>query len=347
MNCRERVLRCIRYEAPDRIPIGYFATPAVLLQLGQPLVDLLNQYPNDFFDNAECVKIPARDTANYRPDGSYCKRTVDDWGCEWVTFEEGQGGEMKNAPLDDWRKLRDFRCPPVPNSTPEARQKTREGMARSKEHYIGWGSSNAYFWERMQGLRGHENILIDIAEDREEIYRLADRMLDDYILPSIELALEAGADVVGIADDWGSQDRLLIHPEAWRRIFKPRYQRIIDLIHQGGALCWLHSCGMILDIIPDLVELGLDVVNPQLGCIDLPALQRVTDHKLCIYADFDRQHVIPHGTPEEIRRHVRAVTDLFASPDGGLMYSIGIGHEVPLRNIAAMLAAFAEFRDLG
>ncbi|MHB9025265.1 MAG: uroporphyrinogen decarboxylase family protein [Armatimonadota bacterium] len=345
MNCRERVLRSIRFEGPDMIPVGYFATPAVLLALGQPLMDLLNDYPNDFFDNADVFKIPERDTANYRPDGSYCKRTVDEWGCEWVTYEEGQGGEMKNAPLDDWSKLKDFHCPPVPNSDPDARAKAKADMARIKERYIGWGSGG-YFWERLQGLRGHENILIDIAEDAEELYILADRMLEEYTLPLIELALESGADVVGLADDWGAQNRLLISPEAWRRIFKPRYKRMIDLVHQGGALCWLHSCGMILDIIPDLIELGLDVINPQLGCNDNRKLRQLADHKLCIYSDLDRQHILPFGAPEDVRRHVQEATDLFAHPDGGFMYSVGIGYEVPLRNIAAMLAAFEEFRRI-
>ena len=82
------------------------------------------------------------------------------------------------------------------------------------------------------------------------LYELAARLVNCYLIPSIELALEAGADVVGFADDWGTQQGLLISPTSWRRIFKPRYKRMFDRVHEGGALAWMHSGGMTLEIVP-------------------------------------------------------------------------------------------------
>ncbi|NCQ32634.1 MAG: hypothetical protein GW802_35390, partial [Armatimonadetes bacterium] len=84
MNSRERVLRAIQFDTPDRVPIGYSINPGALLRHGQKLIDLCTRYPHDFFDPAEVIRMPERDTANYREDGSYYKELTDEWGCTWV-----------------------------------------------------------------------------------------------------------------------------------------------------------------------------------------------------------------------------------------------------------------------
>ena len=76
--------------------------------------------------------------------------------------------------------------------------------------------------------------MVDIALDREEVYLLADRILEEYLLPTIEISLEAGAEIIGFGDDWGAQNQLLINPKSWRKIFKPRYKRLFDLARQGN-----------------------------------------------------------------------------------------------------------------
>ncbi|MHB9023531.1 MAG: uroporphyrinogen decarboxylase family protein [Armatimonadota bacterium] len=340
MNSRERVLRAIRFETPDRVPIGYSVSPGAFLKYGQPLLDLIRSYPHDFFDVNE-VKLPQRDAAHYQPDGSYYKEVTDEWGCTWVYYLEGIAGEVKRSPLADWAALKTYRCPPLPDS-PEERTKAKAAMDRMKERYIGWGSADT-FYERMQWLRGVEDLAMDIAEDADEVYQLADLLLECNILPRIELALEAGADVIGFGDDWGAQSQLLINPETWRRIFKPRYQRAFELVHQGGALTWMHSDGMILDIIPDFIEIGLDVINPQLVVMDLADVRQAADHKIAIYTDIDRQYRLPFGTPAEVREHIGDIFTQLAYPDGGLLYGAGIYADMPMENIKAMLDAFVEY----
>jgi hypothetical protein len=194
----------------------------------------------------------------------------------------------------------------------------------------------------MQYLRGVENLMLDIAEDREEVYVLADRLVDEYLLPTVELAIESGADLCGFGDDWGTQQALLISPAAWRRIFKPRYRKLFALAHQGGALTWLHSDGMTLEIIDDLIEIGLDAMNPQINTMDWPTLRRLTRGRLCLVPDFDRQGIFPFGTASEVVDHARAIRDTFGSPDGGLVFFAPIEAGLPLANIEAALAAFHE-----
>lgn len=339
MNCRERVLRAIRFERPDRIPFTYTITPRALFQHGQRLIDLCRKHSNDFFDPS-IVTMPPRDTAHYRPDGTYYKEVTDEWGSVWTCFQEGIMGEVKRPVLGDWARLRPYRFPPLPGSAPAERKRAREDMRRQKERYIGWGAGGSLF-EQMQWLRGTENLLVDLALDAEEVCVLADLLLERRILPAIELALEAGADVVGFTDDWGSQRQLLIRPDLWRRIFKPRYRRMFDLVRQGGALPWMHSDGAQLDIIPDWIETGLAVLNAQFVCNDMAALRRLAGDKLCICGDLDRQGLLPNATPSEIRAYCRRTVEVFGSPQGGFIYGLAV-EEIPFENVVAVLEAIEE-----
>lgn len=346
MNNRERILRAIRFERPDAIPFTVSPLPAAFLRHGEELMELFYKYPNDFYDVGEVLKIPKRDTAHYRADGSYFKEETDEWGCVWHYHQEGLTGEVKKSPLENWSAIEDYHCPPVDDS-PQARQKTRQGIDHLKARgFMGWGGSGGgRLYERMQWVRGVENLMFDIADNRPQVERLADLILEEDILPGIRLATQAGADVVGISDDWGTQLSLLVHPDYWRRVFKPRYKRLFDLVHQGGALVWMHSDGMILDIIPDLIEVGLDVINPQCNCMDLAKLKTAIDGKLCIVPDIDRQRLLPFGSPKEIREYIRMIHDTFSSPEGGLIYTCEFSSDTPLENCEAVLKAFYEFRN--
>ena len=343
MNSRERALRAIRFEFPDKIPITYSVPPSALLRHGGELKDLLRKYPNDFWD-VNSMEIPSPEKKFYREDGSYYRESVDEWGAVWEQYIEGIAGGVKKAPLDDWSKLEDLRIPPHPLAKPGDKEKCKVEIEKQKERYVGWGAVEPVF-ERMQWLRGTEDLFIDIAEDGKEVYVLADRILAEYTIPLIKANIETGVDVMGFGEDWGSQDRLLISPSSWRRIFKPRYKKMFDICKEAEVLIWFHSDGMILEIIPDFIELGVDILNPQLSCMDLEKLREVTYKKIGICGDIDRQLVLPRGKPEEVRGYINKVYEIFGDPAGGFVYHGGI-ENAPFENIEAMLKAFYEFRDL-
>lgn len=344
LNCRERVLQAINFQNPDKIPLSYSVIPPELFKYGQRFVDLCRKYPNDFYDTDEVIKIPKRDEEHYRPDGSYYKEWTDEWSSVWVCLREGISGEVKYPVLDDWSKLKTFKVPPAPNSSLADRKRLKEGMKKQKEKYVGWGGGGSFF-EQMQWLRGTENLFMDIASDCEEVYELADMLLEKRLLPSIEIAIEAGADVVGFGDDWGTQQQLLINPKSWRKIFKPRYKKMFDLVRQGGALPWMHSDGMTMEIIPDWIEIGLKVLNPQFSCMDMREIQKLCDGKLCIAGDIDRQWTLPSGTPEQVREYIREVTKVFGSPKGGFIYQLGF-EDTPIENAEAAFQTVYEVRNL-
>jgi uroporphyrinogen-III decarboxylase len=113
-------------------------------------------------------------------------------------------------------------------------------------------------------------------------------------------------------------------------------------VHAGGKHAHLHSDGNVQDIVPDLVEIGFDTLNLQVWCMNAEKLGRDFAGKICFRGELDRQYVLPKGTPEDVRDHVRHAREIFATPQGGYIYYGQVGPDVPLANIEAMLKTFYE-----
>ena len=120
---------------------------------------------------------------------------------------------------------------------------------------MGWG-----LWESCWGIRGFENALMDSAAEPEFFAELLDRLTDSY-LAQLEHCADIPADAIFFGDDWGDQRGLMVGPERWREFFKPRYARIYEAAHAQGKLAITHCCGSLVDIIPDLIEIGLDAIE--------------------------------------------------------------------------------------
>ena len=140
------------------------------------------------------------------------------------------------------------------------------------DKYVKAGTTVRPF-ERMQFLRGSENLYMDLASGHAEVFRLRD-LVHEFFLREIELWTKTDVDAISFMDDWGSQERLLISPEMWREIFKPLYVEYVDLIHGAGKDVFFHSDGHISAIIPDLIEIGVDALNSQLFCMDIEEIGR-------------------------------------------------------------------------
>jgi uroporphyrinogen-III decarboxylase len=165
----------------------------------------------------------------------------------------------------------------------------------------------------------------------------------EHILGRIQSWLQVGVDGISIRDDWGAQDRLLISPGLWREVFKPCYRTICDAIHDGGSNAHLHTDGFTMQIIPDLIEVGFDELNPQLSALEPARLAELTRGKVCLRPDIDRQQLLPRGTPDAVTNHVRGIIEQFGGHEGGLIGCGEIASDVPLENAEAMLKAFYEY----
>jgi hypothetical protein len=270
---------------------------------------------------------------------------VDAWGVTWHNAHEGIIGIPKVYPLADWRALHSLEYPD-PLAVDEWGDPVdwagiARGIAESGHQRYVLGSGDR-LWERMWFLRGMEPLMMDVAADRPEVQDLIDLIVEHH-LRLLDRWLSLDVDGIVFGDDWGTQDRLLISPKHWRKLFKPAYAKLFERVKRAGKHTWLHSDGHILPIIPDLIEIGLDVVNPQLSANGAERVAQLCKGRICVDADLDRQYVIPFGSPEEVRAHVRDAVGTIASDDGGMLIIAYAYPLAPLENVEALYRAFDEF----
>jgi uroporphyrinogen decarboxylase len=203
---------------------------------------------------------------------------------------------------------------------------------------IGWG-----LFERLWTIRGFENALIDLAEDSPFVHELLDRLTDLY-LSFIEDVADVPADAILFGDDWGDQRGVIMGAARWRKLFKPRWQRLFAATHASGKLAMCHSCGSVAAIVPDLIEIGLDVlesVQPEAADMEPTRLKRQYGADLSFWGGLGSQSVIPFGTPAEIHAEVaRLRRDMGAGGGYILAPAKPLQPETPTANAAAVVEAF-------
>lgn len=329
MDGRERAQRAVDFEGPDRVPIMHSILAGAFHKYGDALKKLVEEdYPPDFL-RVDYRKDWAKGRA-LGPAESY----TDEWGCLWTGLSNDYIGQVTEHPLGDWAALSGYKFPDPEEVGDWEGAKRAAAAGQGKIYVIGKGGE---YFERMQWLRGFEELMFDFAEGRKELEFLSEKIIE-HNLKVIELWQGCGADLdaVQFGDDWGSQMALMMRPQLWREFFKPNYKRIFDLTHEFGWRVHFHSDGNVSEIVSDLVEIGVDVLNIQLPVMDLRQLSRELKGKVCVRGGLDRQKILPRGTAEEVKSHVREVHGAFGSNEGGWIGNGEIGPDVPLENARAM-----------
>jgi uroporphyrinogen decarboxylase len=335
MKSRERVVRAIERNGPDRPPISHGILPAAQYHFGAALDDILAKVHEDFgwsfLPDMDRKDLPAL----YRGGRNY-----DDFGTLWDVPVEGVLGIPMEWPLADWSRYASFRWPEFSAGPPSGRLYSGHMAGQSEEYYArgAWIT----FFEQLQQLRGMENFMMDLAEGSRELFRLRDDLLA-FNLRYIEKWCAFEYEGLHFADDWGDQKSLLISPELWRKFFKPVYKQMFEKVTDAGMHVHFHSDGYIIDIIPDLIDMGVSVINCQANIIGLDVLKKAFAGSVCFRTDLDRQRIMPFGTPFEVKRHVHDVFDHLGTPKGGIIACGEISPDMPLENIRAMYEAFMEY----
>jgi len=344
LKSHERVVAAVTFDKPDKAPIMHSPLPGALIRYGEKLNAIFATYPQDFGPSR--FEIPKHEDlpADYRKGIN-----KDEWGTVWASNIDGIHGQVYDYPIKNWDDLDDYAFPPLQESTSSysiqdlSNLKTKVSTLRNEGYFVILGFNPGNFFERMQWLRGFENLLVDFVTKPKKLYEFADKLLD-YCLQSIGFVLEAKPDAVSFTDDWGTQDRLMAKPSFWRELFKPRYSELFKFVHDHGAYVYFHSDGYIMDVIPDLAEIGVDILNPQFSCFRLEDLAEAVHDKMCVSSDIDRQYVLPRGSPSEVEAYVQDVMELFSHDNrGGLICRGEINIDVPLENVEAMYEAFRKY----
>ena len=200
-------------------------------------------------------------------------------------------------------------------------------------------------------LRRMDNFLMDLFLDEAQVERLLDILLDAH-LATLEKVCSAVGDVCDIlrfGDDLGMDSGPFMPPEMYRKLFKPRHTRLCDYVHKNSKMkTFLHSCGSIYKLLPDLIEAGYDVINPvQTSCVDMEPerLKKEFGRDICFWGGgCDTRAVLNRGTPEQVKEHVRERLEIL-SPGGGFVFNTvhNILPEVPPENIVAMFETVEAF----
>ena len=354
---RDRVIAALSHEEPDRCPMQISFTPEFADRLRAdlrarglvPVSDSGLHNPHGGGNTYELELALDEDLvlASVGWANSYYQGTddyTDEWGVTWrsqpyeTPFGTGRYTEMVGRPLAKDAAIASYRAPD-PDRTELYADAARVIRQLGGEYYI-VGVTVTTIWETAWALRGFEQLMMDLVTEPD----VADAILEipfRYHLRAAERLTAMGVDMIWTGDDIGMQTGMLISPALWRRHLKPRMAELIARVKSINPAVKVayHSDGMIWDVIPDLIEIGLDVLNPvQPACMDPADLKRRFGDRLCFWGSLDEQHTLPFGSPDDVREEVRTRLRTIGR-HGGLI--LGPTHHVqldtPLENFWAMV----------
>lgn len=342
---RQHVLAALEFRDPGVMPVEYHASPAGSYEHGARLAALWAQYVDDFGPPQRFPLCqPPHDAVD--GEGRYHEVLTDEWGVVRGHLVFGASGFPIEQPLSDWSHLARFRPPALPPDSGPVFEAERERVERHRERYFlksGWIS----LFELMHSLRDFGDVLADIAMDRPEIHRLADLLVEHHAA-RIRYLLQRGVDAIQFGDDFGTQTGLVMSPKMWRAFFRPRYEHLVRLAHEGGAKVFFHSCGCVRALLEDLVALQVDAIWPQLSAYDTASLARFCrESRLPIALHPDRGEVMIRSAPEQVRTYVLRLAEAFDVDRGGAWFYVEIDAGFPFDNVRALIATIASLRGTG
>jgi uroporphyrinogen-III decarboxylase len=170
------------------------------------------------------------------------------------------------------------------------------------------------------------------------------KRIHGFYMKELEFWAQTDVDALMFMDDWGSQQSLLINPEQWRELFKPLYKDYCDIAHANNKFSFMHSDGNILSIYPDLIEVGLNVINSQLFIMDMKELSKIAKGKITFWGEIDRQHILVNKDPQVTQDAVQKVASHLYDPKGGIIAQFEFGPGVYPKNPNLV---FEEWQKIG
>jgi uroporphyrinogen decarboxylase len=357
---RQRFIACLDHRQADRIPLSLGGPSCSLHRAAQarlmdylglvplyeaPLIDRILQIVEpdpqliEHFDIDVLWLLPEDGPVTWSADRqSY----LDEFGRRFIAggdFFNQTGSPLVKGTAEELAAYR------FPSLSPERVQGLRQKAAHLYEQGYGLGVDGPWgIYEISSSLRGTADYLVDLALHPAYAESIAERVLEEHHIPFYTLLLQQAApycQMVMISDDLGSQQGLIFSPRTFRHIFKPRLKRLIEHIHSlADVKVYLHSDGAVYDLIPDLIEIGVQGLNPvqyTARGMELERLKRQFGKDLGFFGGSLENESLSYSTPSEVRR-IAAETIKILAPGGGFLFASihNITPEVPPENIQAL-----------
>jgi len=332
---RELVIAALRHEETERLPYNLMLSPPAERSLREHYgVDDLQEHLGLSLFLFGCAGKPL-----YASPDEYGASITDEWAVVWATSHIDRGYPVRHPLTQPTLAGYEFPDPLDPKRWTPVREVNLEDRADFSLAVVG------DLWERAHFVRGLDALLMDLRSAPRFVHELLDRICE-YCLATLERMAGLRPDGVFISDDYGFQDRLMMSPQDWREFVKPRLGRLVAAAQARGLTTMLHSCGNVSAIVPDLIELGLDILHPiQPEAMDVFALKREYGRDITFCGGISTQRTLPHGTPDEVRSEV-AMKAAVLGQSGGYILEPGITlqADVPLANLVALVEAARDYR---
>ena len=350
MTSRERVLTAFNREPPDRVPaVLYGELIEYVPDIAQMLKENCGGVPaREYFgfDITSFSLAPTRekpDFSRYTPIDE--QTTVDEWGVGWKRGSRLHYAEILH-PLQDL-SLEEIQEYPFPDLNKQYRF---QNVQETNIELHNKGLATAYFagsiFETAWFMRGMEQLFMDIMTEPALSNYLLDR-ITDIVTGAARHIAEADVDLLILGDDIAMQTGMMMSLEMWRENFKPRLMRVIQAAKEvkPDIQVFYHSDGNVWEAIPDLIEAGIDVLNPiQPECMDPAQVKSTFGDRLSFFGTISVQNTMPFGTPDDIRAEVKLRMETIGL-NGGLLLAPShvLQPDTPWENIVAFFEAIEEF----
>lgn len=348
MTKRERVYTAMSRREPDRVPKCASFTPAIQAKFEEATG---HTDPAAYFDYdvAGVGFAPSRETPDWSawyPEGLPEGTSISEYGTAHKpgTFHHFWRLDFPMKAVTSVAQMEQF---PWPDFTPSYRHEHLETEV-ARLHEQGWYVQGGvgHIWETAWQITSMEKIMVDFLEHPDQAAYVLDRITENAVFMARRFA-QAGCDCLLCGDDIGMQHKLMFHPDLWRQWLKPRWARVWREAKsiKPDIQIWYHSDGNVEDVIPDLIEIGLDILNPvQPECMDPAKLKARYGDRLSFWGCVGTQTTFPFGTPDEMRQTVRHLIETVGK-GGGLFLAPThvLEPDVPWENILAFFEAIETY----
>lgn len=338
MTPRDRVAQAIAHEQTDRVPWHIALTKPSAHKLAATVglsVEALQEWMGNHLYYVEPLAADA--WQEVRP--GYFR---DEYGVVWNRTIDPDIGVIEQYQLRD-RDLAGFRLPD-PHS-PSRWENFAIGLDKRGKRYVVCAIGFSLF-ERAWTLRGMANLLMDMVDAPEFVDDLLD-VICDFNVELVQQAVKYDIDGVYFGDDWGQQRGLIMGPVLWRRFILPRLQRMYGAVKGHNKRVFIHSCGDVDELFPDLIAAGLDVFNPfQPEVMDVYKMKEEFGDKLTFLGGMSIQRVMPFSTPKEVKEEAHRLMARIGESGGYILApSHDIPRDVPVENIIALVEAVRDEQE--